>query len=143
MVLNFRTSISRLPFGVTTIAVSPTFLFSNARPIGELVEIFPEAKVGLFAGHQLVLNFFVLVVVVNPDSRSQTHLVAGDVVHVDQREVAHAFAELAETRLDELLALLGHVILGIFAEISQGGGFLDLFGELVDQLVFELIHFLL
>src|SRR6266853_4953176 len=41
IVVRLRISISRLPLGVTTAAVSPTFLFSRARPIGELVEILP------------------------------------------------------------------------------------------------------
>jgi hypothetical protein len=40
-VVRLRISISRLPLGVTTVAVSPTFLLSRARPIGEVVEIFP------------------------------------------------------------------------------------------------------
>src|SRR6266851_8350594 len=34
IVVRLRISISRLPLGVTTAAVSPTFLFSRARPIG-------------------------------------------------------------------------------------------------------------
>src|SRR6478735_10816036 len=41
MVVRLSISISRLPLGVTTTALSPTFLFSRARPMGELVEILP------------------------------------------------------------------------------------------------------
>ncbi len=52
--------------------------------MGELVEIFPAATVGFFAGHQLVFDFFILVVVIDPDGGSQTHFVAGNVVHVDE-----------------------------------------------------------
>ena len=37
MVISFSTSNSRFPFGVTTVATSPTFLPSSARPIGEIV----------------------------------------------------------------------------------------------------------
>ena len=36
-----RISNSRLPLGVITVASSPTFLFNNARPMGDVVEIFP------------------------------------------------------------------------------------------------------
>src|SRR6202041_1277322 len=43
MVSSFRMSSSRLPFGVITVAVSPTCLPSSARPIGEVVEIKPFA----------------------------------------------------------------------------------------------------
>src|ERR1700728_1612472 len=41
MVLRLRISSSRLPLGLTTITSSPTFLLSSARPMGEVVEIFP------------------------------------------------------------------------------------------------------
>ncbi len=52
-------------------------------------------------------------------------------------EVGHALSELAQTGLNELLALLGHVVFGVFAEIAKGSGLLDLFGEIVNQLMFE------
>src|SRR5205085_11154537 len=41
MVISESTSNSRLPEGVTTMAVSPTFFPMRARPIGEEVEISP------------------------------------------------------------------------------------------------------
>ena len=44
---------------------------------------------------------------------------------------------------DELLALLGHVILGVFAEIAQGHGFLEFLGKLVTQLMLERVNLLL
>jgi hypothetical protein len=40
------------------------------------------------------------------------------------------------------LALLGHVILGIFAKVTVGAGSLDLFGQLVVQLMLERLDFL-
>src|SRR5262249_15269671 len=43
IVLKVKISNSRLPVGVTTVAVSPIFLFSRGRPIGEVVEILPAA----------------------------------------------------------------------------------------------------
>src|SRR5947207_272870 len=43
IVVSVNISSSRLPLGVTTTAVSPTFLFSSERPIGEVVEILPAA----------------------------------------------------------------------------------------------------
>ena len=58
-------------------------------------------------------------------------------------EVGEALAELADARLDELLALLGHVVLGVLAEIAERGGLLDLFGKFMDQLVFERVDLFL
>ena len=42
-------------------------------------------------------------------------------------------------RFYELLPLFRHVIFGVFAEISEGGGLLDLFRQVVDQFVLKLI----
>jgi hypothetical protein len=50
---------------------------------------------------------------------------------------------LPDAGFDELLALLGHVILGVFAEVAEGGSFLDFFRKLVDQLVFERVDLFL
>ena len=41
MVINSMISISRVPPGIWIFTVSPTFLPSRPRPIGELVEIIP------------------------------------------------------------------------------------------------------
>ena len=57
--------------------------------------------------------------------------------------IAETLAELANTRLDELLPLLGHVILGVFAEVTERGGLLDLFRKFVNQLVFERVDLFL
>jgi len=43
-VLRVKISSSRVPFGVTTVAVSPTFLFSSARPIGEFAIDLPRPR---------------------------------------------------------------------------------------------------
>ena len=67
----------------------------------------------------------------------------GDVVHVDHREVGEALADLADARFDELLALLGHVVLGVLAEVAEGGGLLDFLGQFVDEFVFERVDFVL
>ena len=104
---------------------------------------FSGGYVGFFAGDELVFDFFVLGAVVNLDGRSQAHFVVGDVVHVDHGEVGEALAELADARLDEFLALLGHVVFGVLAEVAERGGFLDFFGKLVDQLVFERVDLVL
>ncbi len=67
MVLRLRISISRLPLGESTITSSPTFLFNNARPMGEVVEIFPVATSDSSLVTSLVFHFFVLGVVENLD----------------------------------------------------------------------------
>ena len=58
------------------------------------------------------------------------------------RQVGHALLQLAQPRADELLPLLGHVILGVFAEIAHGDGLLQFLGQFVVQLVLEGGNFL-
>ena len=57
---------------------------------------------------------------------------------IDQGEFAHAGLELAQACVDEDLALLGHVVFGVFAQIAERSRLLDLSGKLVLKLVFEL-----
>jgi hypothetical protein len=49
----------------------------------------------------------------------------------------HALFELAEACVDENLALFGHVVFGVFAEVAEGDRFLDLSGQLGGELVLE------
>ena len=56
----------------------------------------------------------------------------------DQGELSHAALQLPEAGVHKLLALLGHVVFGIFRQIAERHGFLDLRRQLVRQLVFEL-----
>src|SRR3954454_13973314 len=104
---------------------------------------FPGGHVRFLAGHQLIFQFFVLGCVKNLDARAQSNFVSGNVIHVDHGEIREALAQLADARLDELLALLGHVVLGILAEVAKRGGLLDLFGKFVDQLVFKRVDLFL
>ena len=143
MVLRLRISSSRLPLGLTTITVSPTFLLSRHAADGRGRGNFSRRDVGFFAGDQLVLHFLVLGAVEDLDGGTEAHFIVGDVVHVDHRQVGEALAQLADARLDELLALLGHVVLGVLAEVAERGGFLNLFGKLVNQLVLERVDLFL
>ena len=74
--------------------------------------------VGLFAGDELVGELLVLGGVEYYYGGAEADLVAGDVVEVDHGELTHALFELAEARIDEDLALLGHVVFGVFGEIA-------------------------
>ena len=120
--------------------MSPTFLFSKARPIGDVVGDSSRGKSGLFAGHNLVFDLFILAAVKNTDSGSQSDLIFRNIVHVDKGKIRKPLAQLADPRLYELLPLLRHVIFGVLAEISEGSGLLDLFRQVVDQFVLKLIH---
>ncbi len=93
--------------------------------------------VGLFAGDEFVGELLVLGGVEDDDGGAEADFVAGDVVEVDHGELAHALFELAEARVDEDLALLGHVVFGVFGEVAEGDGFFDLRGEFGGELVFE------
>jgi hypothetical protein len=143
MVLRVRISSSRLPLGLSTITVSPTFLLSKTAADGRGGGNLSGGYVGFLAGDDLVFHFLILGAVVDLDGRTQAHFVVGDVVHVDHGEVGEALAELADARLDELLALLGHVVLGVLAEVAERGGLLNFFRKLVNELVFERVDFFL
>ncbi len=104
---------------------------------------FPSGDVRFFAGDELVFDLFFFGAVVDLDGRAESHAVVGNVVHIDHGQVGEPLAELADARLDELLALLGHVVFGVFAEVAERGGLLDLFGQFVDQLVFERVDLFL
>ena len=45
--------------------------------------------------------------------------------------------QLAKARVDKVLPLLGHVVLGVLRQIAHGHGLLDLGGKLVGKLVLE------
>src|SRR6266700_526819 len=97
MVLRVRISSSRLPLGLTTITVSPTFLLSRQRPMGEVVEIFPVATSdsSLVTSLYCISSFLVLSKkcntswspAKNPTSRTQADPVVGDVIHVDHGQI--------------------------------------------------------
>ena len=70
--------------------------------------------VRLLAGDELVGELFVLGRVEDNDGGAEADLIAWDVREVDHSELAHALLELAEAGVDELLTLLGGVVLGIF-----------------------------
>src|SRR6266567_3671526 len=103
----------------------------------------PGSHVRLLAGHNVVLDLLILSTVVNLYRRAEANFVLGNVVHVDHGKVSQTLPKLAYPGLDELLALLGHVVLGVFAQVAQGGGLLDLLGEFMDQLVLEGVDFVL
>ena len=79
MVVSFSTSSSRLPLGVTTTAMSPTFFSTSARPMGELVEISPLQHRTLHwspACTRSALPWWNQTTTVEPEAR----LVSGDIM---------------------------------------------------------------
>ena len=117
------------------------FLVQQGAPDRRGGRDFAGGHIGLFAGHQLVFHFFVLGAVEDGHGRAEADFILGDIVHVDQRQVGEALAQLADARLQILLALLGHVILGVLAEVAHGDGLFDLFGDIEGQFVFERVQF--
>lgn len=96
--------------------------------------------VGFFAGDELVLDFFFFGVIEDEDGGAEGDFVVRDIGEVDEGELGHAFFELSEACVDEFLALLGHVVFGVFAEVAEGGGFFDLGWELVSELMLQLLN---
>src|SRR5579863_2203123 len=119
------------------------FLVEQGAANGGSGRNFSGRDVGFLAGDDLIFHLLILGIVVHLYRGTEANSVLGDVVHVDHGEVGEALAELADARLDELLALLGHVIFGVFAEVAEGGSLLDFLGKLVNQLVFERVDLFL
>ena len=117
--------------------MSPTCLPISERPMGEVVEMSPLLTSDSSDGDELVLELLVLGGVEDADGGAEGDPVMGDVGEVHQGELGHALLELAEARVDKLLALLGHVVLGVFAEVAERRSLLDLLRELVSKLMLE------
>ncbi len=98
--------------------------------------------VGLFAGDELVAEFLVFGGIEDHYRGAKADLIARDVFEVDHGELAHALFELAEAGVDEDLALFGHVVFGVFGEVAERDGFLDLRGEFGGELVLERLDLL-
>ena len=96
--------------------------------------------IGLFAGDELVGELFFLGAVEDDDGGAIADFVAGDVIEVDHGELAHALFKLTEARVDELLALLGGVVLGVFGEIAEGDRLLDLRRQLRRELALQQLN---
>ena len=63
-----------------------------------------------------------LVVSIHGDSGTEGGAVPRNIGQVDHGELAHAFLQLAQARIDEYLALFGHVVLGVLAQIAERRG---------------------
>ena len=74
--------------------------------------------VGFFGHDELVGDLFVLGAVENDHCGPETYPVVRDVGEVHHGELAHALFKLAETGVDEDLALLGHVVFGVFGKVA-------------------------
>jgi hypothetical protein len=99
--------------------------------------------IAFLAGHQLVNDLLVLGGVKDHQGGAERSLVAGDVGEVHERQLGHALLHHAQTGAHELLALLGHVVLGVLGEIAHRYRFFEFGGKFVVQLVFEDIDFFL
>ena len=138
MVVSLRTSNSRLPLGVTTVATSPTCLPMSERPMGEVVEMRPW----LTSDSSDVTSLYSIS---SSLVESKTRTVEpkamrswGMLERLNERELRHALLELTEARVDELLALFRHMVFGIFTEVAERSCLLDLLRQFVRELMLHL-----
>ena len=131
-----------MPLGVTMVAVSPTCFAHQAAPDRRCGGDQALGDVRLLAGDEPVHNLFVLGGVVDNDGRAESSLVVRNVGQIHERELGHASFQLAEARVDELLALLRHVVLGVFRQIAQRHSLFDLRGQFVGEFVLEDLNLL-
>src|ERR1700723_1686829 len=100
----------------------------------------PFSDVGLFAGHQLVLDLFVLAGIEDGHGRAEPGLIGWDVDEVDHGKLAHPLLELPQPGVPEHLPLLGHVVFGVFTKVAQCDGLLNLCGKLGRQFVLQQLN---
>ncbi len=103
----------------------------------------PLADVGFLAHHQAIFDVSISVEVVEDDLRAEPDSILGDVVKVDEGEVRQSLLELDEARADVVLALFGHNVLGVLAEVAERPGALELVGQVVVELAFESLDLVL
>jgi len=103
----------KIVHGLALTRISPNALAHNAASDRRCRRDQAFRDIGLLAGHQPVLDLLVLLRVEDQNRRAEPGAVARNVGQVDERKLSHAALELAQARVDELLALLGHVILGV------------------------------
>ena len=77
------------------------------------------------------------------DGRPEPDLAVRDPVQVHQLDLADPHLEHADPRLDEPLPFLRRLVLGVFAQIAQLAGALDLPRQLGLQLLVELLDLVL
>src|SRR4051812_44913150 len=75
--------------------------------------------------------------VLERDGGAQPHLVPRDLVEVHEAQRAQPAMELADPGLQEALALLGRLVLGVLAQVAVLARALDLLGKLDLELVVE------
>jgi hypothetical protein len=94
-----------------------------------------------FRCNQLVFGFLGLAEFQEAHGGTVGGTIVRKIVEVEHGNFRHAAMQLAESRGDEGLALLGVFVLGIFGEVAVGAGLHELFGELIVKFMFELRDF--
>ena len=69
--------------------------------------------------------------------RAEPGAVVRDAIEVDQRDLADALLEHRDAGVDDLLPLLGGLVLGVLAQVAQLARALDLLRQLELQLALE------
>ncbi len=110
--------------------------------MGEVVEMRPCGDVGLFARNQTVSNLLFLGEIENGDFGAEAYFVTRDSRHIDHGEFAQTGTKLAKTHVDNALAFLGGVVLGVLAQIAMRARFGDLAGKVDAQFDVEGRYFL-
>jgi len=97
--------------------------------------------VRFFRSDELVFGFLGLAEFKEAHGGAVGGAIVRKIVEVEHGNFRHAAMQLAESRGDEGLALLGVFVLGIFGEVAVGAGLHELFGELIVKFMFELRDF--
>ena len=99
--------------------------------------------VGFLAADQLVFDFGFTLDIEDDDAGAEAGAVLGNIGEVEHAEVAEAFFQVADSRVDEALAFLGEFVLGVFGKIAVGAGDGNFLGKLDVELMLQVVNFLL
>ena len=97
--------------------------------------------VGLF-GHDEREHHRLTVVFSEVNRRAERGAIVRNLVHVHDRDLGDPFPEHRKPAVDDRLSIFGCLIFGVLAQIAELPRALDLFRQIVVELVLELRHFI-
>ena len=99
-------------------------------------------RVGVFGHHELK-DQLLAGALDDVQRRSEAGAIGRDAIDVEQRDLRHALLQHADARLDQPLALLGRVVLGVLAQVAQLARAQDFPRQLDLQLAIERVNLVL
>ena len=111
------------------------FLANESLPDGRRNRDEAAIGIGIFRHHQFVREF--AAALANRQLGPKSGAIDGNPIEIHKVDLGHPFTQHRDAGLDEPLALLGRMVFGILAKVTQFARSLDFLGEVVRQLSLE------